>query len=290
MKNEYLQELDKEFKNRDFKSINYNMFYKYLHLVYQYMYLNNHSYMRNENYQIFEEVPHLDYVIELEPNEMPLNCILESKNKKEIIPNINQSINLRDRQSEKCYNTVFERITSSELLGFYTKVDNNIINELKENGYDNSKIVRKNPISADGLRGKKVIFICPKNITETCGNLLKLSAQELIKLIDGKQKNISEEDILREIDDNLNYFSLLKIVFFHEYGHCAFQNYSKSSKKLDEKRANYFASIALNGEYDLLIEILNNKIGKEYANPLLRSHEYTKGLSNFEKEENELYE
>ena len=281
-------DLKKEFDGREFPQT-YNSYYKYIKIMY--LLYNYGNILRK--YSIFNQIPHLDYIIELTPSQMPVLYIYEINNvKKEIIPNINQN----DKFDNNHIDTIFERITKSELLGCFAKVNSSLIKELKDNGFkeyiytliDGSVKV----IKVDDLLDKKVIFMCPSNIKDFYNNLNLLSEEELSEYIN-KEIDISEstDELLKNgIDD------LFKIVFFHEYGHCAFYEINNDIKKkynstrIRERQANYYSSIILNGRYDFLIEIMNNFIGKQYKNPLLMSHEYTKGIKAFSEEERELYE
>lgn len=271
MSNEEIKELRKEFlyKERENKlPIPYG---KYVEdLYYEYLFSKTNSSLRKK-YKLFDFLPHLDYVVELTSLEMPIDYIIEStREKNDIIPNINnKDININEN-----HDTVFERITKTELLGCFAKVNVTLIKELKDNGFHkyeyNDINGKKINIKVDDLLNKKVIFMCPENIKITCNNIKPLFLN----------------------NNEVNYSKLLKIVFFHEYGHCAFDdiNRAQNDTYIHERQANYYASIVLNGKYDLLIETLNNRIGKQYKNPLLKSHEYTKGIIEFKKEEDKLYE
>ena len=271
MSNEEIQELKKEFSDKERENKLPYPYRTFLEGLFNEYYLSKiHSSLRKK-YKLFNLSPHLDYVVELTPLEMPINYIIESRRgKNDIIPNINKiDININEN-----HDTVFERITKTELLGCFAKVNNTLIEELKDNGFHEYEYTTRNGekinIKVDDLLNKKVIFMCPENIKITCNNIKPLFLN----------------------NDEVNYPELLKIVFFHEYGHCAFYdiNSDQNYTYIHERQANYYASIVLNGQYDLLIEILNNRIGKQYKNPLLKSHEYTKGIIEFEKEEDKLYE
>lgn len=271
MSNEKIKELRKEFLDKERENklpYPYSEFVEDLYVEY---FLSKIDSSLRKKYKLFDFLPHLDYVVELTSLEMPIDYIIESRRgKNDIIPNINKY----DIDINGNHDTVFERITKTELLGCFAKVNITLIEELKDNGFHeyeyNDKNGKKINIKVDDLLNKKVIFMCPENIKITCNNIKPL--------------------FLNNID--LSYFKLLKIVFFHEYGHCAFDdiNSAQNDTYIHERQANYYASIVLNGRYDLLIETLNNRIGKQYKNPLLKSHEYTKGIIEFEKEEDKLYE
>ena len=286
-----------EFLDRDF-ALRYSQYYSSLLINYseKLQYKSKIINKQTELYKIFKSIPHLDYVIELTSSEMPIDYITKNiKEKTDIIPNINQI----DKNNNPQCNTNFERITKSELLGFFAEVDLSLINELKSNGFEKYEFSKGKviTITPEDLEGKKVVFMCPENIETEYKNLKTLTKEQLIDVIDPNHEFEIFDSLEENIEKLLNTKNdLFKFVFYHECGHSAFCEINKKiSKKynspiIHEKQANYYASLVLEGRYDLLIEIINNRIGKEYSNPLLKSHEYTRGIIKFEEEEKKLYE
>lgn len=247
----------------------------------------------NEFYEIFGNVINLDYVIKLSTEQMPLHYLFESKNKR--IPNFSH----KDRFSDM-HDTEIDRVTSYELLGFFAEVNESLIKELKENGFiqyrfqpDNTEIFVT--ISVDDLKDKRVIFICEELIHELCDNISSIETKdELARYFNLDNDYLKENDkIMDDVKEWFRFENMLKFVFYHEFGHCAFYDINQA-KKIDdpaikERQANYFASLVFNGTYDKLIEIYNNYIGREYENPLLQSHQYLWGNHKFREEESKLY-
>ena len=149
--------LDKERENK--LPYPYSEFVEGLYLGYLLSLSKTYSYFIKK-YKFFDFLPHLDYVVELTPSQMPIDYIIRStRNKNEIIPNINQ----KDININENHNTIFERITKTELLGCFARVNAILIEELKNNGFYeyeyNSSYGKKVTIKVDDLMDKKVIFM-----------------------------------------------------------------------------------------------------------------------------------
>jgi len=173
--------------------------------------------------------------------------------------------------------------------------DQSVIDELKENGKV-YHLENGEKISLDKMYGKKVILICDELIKELCDNVNLLKNYDDIKeyfKLNQEQYPFINESFSEEVKSYFQFSIIKKMVFFHELGHCAFHKINEEKNITDrstcETQANFFASIALNGEFDLLLEIYNNILIDDYHNPLLKSHEYKIGQKNIKKELDEMF-
>lgn len=218
----------------------------------------------------------IDYIFVLTKEQMP---IVSMCRKKEMIPN--EPIKFDKINDE--HDTILELITSYELLGCYTIIKKMFIDELKDNGVNELELKNGEKKKIEELDGRKVIFICEELIEELSNNIKKVKTYDDLR-------NYFKLDNQVLIDEIRNFFcdeNLLKeMVLYHELGHAVFEPLNIDDLYINERQANYYASICFEGKYDDMIEIYNNKISKHYKNPLLLKHEKDQ---NYEKEVSKLY-
>lgn len=87
----------------------------------------------------------------------------------------------------------------------------------------------------------------------------------------------------------IDYDKFEALVFLHELGHLVFSYIKNNDRELQEKQANYFASLALKGLCDFEIKELSKIQPIEYHNPLLVSYRI-KNTKKYEEQVDGLYE
>ncbi len=100
--------------------------------------------------------------------------------------------------------------------------------------------------------------------------------------------------VLKELKDekkkvNCCFEEFKEIVYMHELGHLVFSYTNSLDRDVQEKQANYFASLALEGKYDFEIKEITKIQPLEYHNPLLVSNRI-KDPIKYEEQVEGLYE
>ena len=280
----YKQIKDIEYDDYGFITINLNKEDKCLCEPYKNIYYDLIStlfkeikYKYNNSMPVFNKelffilgLSNIDYVLVLNKEEMP---IISMTKKRKMIPNERIFVDVINNK-ELELDTKFELITSYELLGCFTKITEDYINEFEDKDIFEIKIKDDKKIKCKDLLNKRVIFICEDLIEELSSNVLSIKDDEkLFDYFNLNYKNCYFKITPEEIRGFFGNLELLKkYVFYHELGHAVFDFCDIKDLELNEKQANYYASFSFKGLYDDVIEIFCNKIGKHYANPLLLKH------------------
>lgn len=248
-----------------------NIYYDLIKEILLFYKQNNSMYVFDKAVSMFFMLglSNIDYVLVLNKEEMPV--ISMTKTRKMIS---NERIYIDSFVNDEELDTRFELITSYELLGCFTKITEDYINEFEEKDIFEIKIKDDKKIKCKDLLNKRVIFICEDLIEELSSNVLSIKDEEaLFNYFNLNYENCYFKVMPEEIWDFFGNLELLKkYVFYHELGHAVFDLCDISDLELNEKQANYYASFSFKGLYDDIIEIFCNKIGKHYANPLLLKH------------------
>lgn len=218
----------------------------------------------------------IDYVFTLTKEQMPVVSMCKNK---EMIPNKPVKFD----EINYNHNITFELITSYELLGCFSIMTKDFIDELKDNNVNELQLNNGKKLKTEKLLNRKIIFICEDLIDELSDNISKLQNDDKLR----NYFNLDKYNNLNEIKKFFKDKDLLKFfVFCHELGHAVFEPLNISNLYINERQANYYASLCFDGKYDDIIEIFNNKIGKHYKNPLLLKH---KNKNNYYNEIKKLY-
>ena len=227
----YKQIKDIEYDDNGFISINLNKEDKCLCEPYKNIYYDLIStliilYKQNNLMLIYDKdlffifgLSNIDYVLVLNKEEMPVISMTKTR---KMIPN--ERIYIDSFVNDEELDTRFELITSYELLGCFTKITEDYINEFEDKDIFEIKIKDDKKIKCKDLLNKRVIFICEDLIEELSSNVLSIKDDEkLFDYFNLNYKNCYFKITPEEIRGFFGNLELLKkFVFYHELGHAVF--------------------------------------------------------------------